>query len=254
MVLDRLRELQEADLQLRGLQHKKASHDRAAKVQVAQIARHQEQIEDLRGERLTARVATNEKELNVKQKRADIEKLRAQQMQIKDNRQFQALQNEIKFAQLAISKIEDDILSDLGDLEAIDTQIAEAEAALAREQQGLEDLKKQIEARKSDVDTEIEAHRRRRREIASALPGKVVDQFTRIADRLDGEALAPVIRQEDGGSFICGGCHMGLTQNTYVILAGHSDNLVACPNCTRILYLPGTGAARLRMDPYGEDA
>ena len=40
---------------------------------------------------------------------------------------------------------------------------------------------------------------------------------------------------------------MSLTQNTYVILAGHSDNLVACPNCTRILYLPGTG-------PYGEAA
>jgi len=240
MVLDRLRELQETDLELRELEQKKASHDRAARVQAAQIAKHQEQIEALHGKRRATRIATDEKELDIKQKHAEIEKLRAQQMQVKDNRQFQALQNEIKFAELAISKIEDDILSDLGDLEAVDAQIAEAEAALAREQEILEDLRKQIETRKSDVDTEIEACRSRRHQIASALPPKVVDQFTRIADRLDGEALAPVIREEDGGSFICGGCHMSVTQNTYVILAGHGDNLVTCPNCTRILYLADT--------------
>ena len=237
MVLDRLRELQEADLELRELQQRKASHDRTARVQTIQIAKHQEQIESLHEKRRAARIVADEKELDVREKQAEIQKLRGQQMQIRDNRQFQALQNEIKFAELAISKIEDDILSDLGDMEAIDTEIAEAEAALEREQDSLGELKKKIEARKSDVDAEIEACRGRRREIASALPPNVVDQFTRIADRLDGEALAPVIREEDGGSFICGGCHMSLTQNTYVILAGHGDNLVTCPNCTRILYL-----------------
>jgi len=237
MVLETLRELQEADLGLRELERKKASHDRAAKVQAAQIAKHKEHIEALRGKRRAARIVADEKELDIKQKQAQINKLRAQQMQVKDNRQFQALQNEIKFVELAISKTEDDILSDLGDLEAIDAEIARAEAALTREQKRLENLMREIEARKSDVDTEIEACRGRRQEIAAALPPKVVDQFTRIADRLDGEALAPVIHEEDGGSFICGGCHMGLTQNTYVMLAGRTDNLMTCPNCTRILYL-----------------
>ena len=78
----------------------------------------------------------------------------------------------------------------------------------------------------------------RRQAIASQVPKKIVAQFQRIADRLDGEALAPVIRDEEAGDFICGGCHMTVTQNTYVVLAGHSgDNLVTCPNCTRILYL-----------------
>ena len=237
MVLETLRELQAADLDVRQLERKKTSHDRAAKVQAVQIAKHKEHTQALRDQRQTTRITADRKELDVKQKQAEIEKLRAQQMQIRDNRQFQALQNEIKFAELAISKIEDDILSDLGDLETIDTEIAEAEAALARQKQTLEELKKEIEARKCDLDAEIEACRKRRQQIASVLPPRVVQQFTRIADRLDGEALAPVIRDDDGGSFICGGCHMSVTQNTYVILAGHGSNLVACPNCTRILYL-----------------
>jgi len=237
MVLDRLRELQEADLELRQLEHKKASHDRAARVQTAQIAKHHEAAQALRNQLKLARVAIDSKELDIKQKRAEIEKLRGQQMQVRDNRQFQVLQNEIKFAELAISKIEDDTLTDLGDLDAIETRIREAKAALVREEQALDLLKKDIEARKSVVDAEIEVCRTRRQNIASGLPPKVVDQFTRIADRLEGEAMARVVRDEAEGTFMCDGCNMSVTQNTYVILAGRGDNLVACPNCTRILYL-----------------
>ena len=75
--------------------------------------------------------------------------------------------------------------------------------------------------------------------IAQTLPGKVVDQFNRIADRLSGEALAAVIRDEDeeDGGYVCGGCHMSVTQNTYVLLASRTETLCACPNCTRILFL-----------------
>ena len=241
MVLDRLRDLQEADLELRRLEQKKAWHDRGAKVRADQIKKHQEQIEALKAEQRQARMAADRKELEVRQKRADIDRLRQQQMQIKDNRQYQILQNEIRFAELAISKIEDGILTDYGDFEAIAAKIKEAEQELARARTDLEATQKEIEARKSEVDAEIFAQRDKRDEIARSLPSAVVDQFNRIADRLDGEALAAVIRDEEedeeGGVFICGGCHMSVTQNTYVRLAGRSDNLVTCPNCTRILYL-----------------
>ncbi len=85
-----------------------------------QIARQKQEIEALRQKHKQARMAADKKELEVRQKRAEIEKLRDQQMQVKDNRQFSALQNEIKFAELAIGKFEDEILADMGDLEAVD--------------------------------------------------------------------------------------------------------------------------------------
>ena len=84
--------------------------------------------------------------------------------------------------------------------------------------------------------------------MASHLPPKIVEQFRRIADRFEGEALAPVLREEGGGDFVCGGCHMTVTQNTYVLLAGAgstAENLLTCPSCQRILYLPDSG-------PHGE--
>ena len=238
-VLDKLRELQAADQELRRLEQKKTAHDRALKVRADQIVKHQADIEALRLKQRGIRMSADKKELEVRQKQADIEKLRGQQMQVKDNRQFAALQNEIKFAELAISKYEDEALADLGDIEAVEVLIRKADVDLKRLHVELENTRKDVEAKKGSVDAEIAASRGRREKIAKGMPPRVVDQFDRIADRLDGEALARVIRDEDedDGGLACGGCHMSITQNTYVLLASHSENLCSCPNCTRILYL-----------------
>ena len=237
LVLDRLRQLQEADLELRRLQARKTAHDRAARVKADQIRAQEEHIETVRKRRHDARVRANLKELDVRQKRDEITRLKGQQLQIKDNRQFQILQNEIKFAELSITKLEDEILNDYEDIEAIEAEIKEAEKELVRHRQQLETVRRDIEAKKESVDAEIQAGRAKRDEIAATLPRDVVQQFDRIADGLDGEALAPVQLDEVEGTFVCGGCHISVTQNTYVLLRGRSEKLVACPNCTRILYV-----------------
>jgi hypothetical protein len=240
LVLDKLRELQDAEIELRRMEQSKAAHDRAARVRAEQITKHHAHIEALKAQQKQTRMAADKKDLDVRQKRAEIEKLRQQQMLVKDNRQFQALQNEMKFAELAISKFEDEILSDMGDMEAIDTQIKRAQEELKRLEADLAAARQEIAAKKAGVDAEIAARRQRRDEVAKTLPPRVVDLFNRIADRLDGEVLASVIRdeeEEDGTGYVCGGCHMGVTQNTYVLLASRSENLMTCPNCTRILYL-----------------
>jgi predicted nucleic acid-binding Zn-ribbon protein len=238
-VLDKLRELQQADLELRRLEQKKVAHDRAAKVRGEQIAKQKEHIESLRLKQREARMAADRKELEVRQKRGEIEKLRNQQTLVKDNRQFAALQNEIKFAELAIGKFEDEILADMGDIDAIETEIKHATEEIQRQEVELLGIRKEIAGKKDAVDAEIAACRKKRDAFASTLPHKVVDHFNRIADRLSGEALAAVIRDEDedDGGYVCGGCHMSVTQNTYVMLAGRNENLCTCPNCTRILYL-----------------
>jgi predicted nucleic acid-binding Zn-ribbon protein len=239
-LLDTLRELQDADQRLRALEQQKASHDRSIKVQAQQIQKHQEAIEACRQREKAARRTADAKELEVRSKREEIERLRQQQMQVKDNRQYQALQNEIKFAELAITKIEDDILNDYAEMEEIQKETQQAEQELAAEQQRLDAFRQKVESKKAEVDEEIDACRRHRREVAAQLPPKTVAKFQRIADRFEGEALAPVLREEGGGDFVCGGCHMTVTQNTYVLLAGGGnagDDLLTCPNCQRILFL-----------------
>ena len=237
MVLDRLRELQEADQELRRLQGRKTAQDRSVRIRAEQIESYQQHIEAIRKKRHDARVKADLKELEVRQKRADIERLKGQQLQIKDNRQYQILQNEIKFAELAIGKLEDDILNDYEDIETIDRELAQAQEELKQHQQELETLRRECEAKKDAVDAEIQTCHARRNEIAAPLPPDVVRHFDRIADRLDGEALAAVVLDEIEGTYVCTGCNMSVTQNTYVLLRGRSEKLVSCPNCTRILYV-----------------
>jgi len=239
LVLDKLRELQRADTDLRQLESQKAEFDRKVKVRTDQLARQEEGIEALRGKHRDARKVIDQKELDVRQKKSEIERLKGQQLQVKDNKQFAILQNEVKFAELAIAKFEDEILSGMEDVEAADAEVAKAKDALARSREDLEALRREIAAMQDGLDAEIARCRAAREEVARSLPPQVVEQFNRIADRLDGEALAPVIRddEEDEVVFVCGGCHMSITQNTYVRLAGRSEDLATCPNCTRILYL-----------------
>ncbi|MHC4097936.1 MAG: C4-type zinc ribbon domain-containing protein [Planctomycetota bacterium] len=56
----------------------------------------------------------------------------------------------------------------------------------------------------------------------------------------DGEALAVVDRQQEGKTeaYTCGGCFMGITAESVNLLMT-KDDIIRCPNCTRILVLGG---------------
>jgi predicted nucleic acid-binding Zn-ribbon protein len=61
--------------------------------------------------------------------------------------------------------------------------------------------------------------------------------FKRVAETYDGEAMA-IIEEQDGkaGAYSCGGCFMGITAETVNLLMTN-DDIIRCPNCTRILVL-----------------
>ena len=85
-VLEKLRLLQDADLEVRRMEQSKAAHDRALRVRSEQIAKHKQTIEALKVRQRQARMAVDKKELEVRQKRGEIEKLRQQQTLVRDNR------------------------------------------------------------------------------------------------------------------------------------------------------------------------
>ena len=237
LVLDTLRELQEADQELRRLEGQKAAQDRILRARAAQIEKRGGEVDALRKKHLQARKQANQKELEVREKRAQIERLKVQQLQIRDNRQYAALQNEIKFAELSISKLEDEILSDYEDIEAVEAQIREVEAEAAKQHKELDALRAEVERQKDQLDGQIQACRAHRKDIEDRLPSDVASRFNQIADRWDGAALVPVVRDEEEGTYSCTGCNMSVTQNVYVLLRGRSSKLLTCPNCSRILYV-----------------
>ena len=99
-------------------------------------------------------------------------------------------------------------------------------------------MKEAMSGRIAELESDIESLRPARNEAAAAVPQKQRDMFDRMADRFEGEAMAaiskPDRRREE---YACTACNMDLVVNIYNKL--HSrDELVFCPSCMRILYIP----------------
>ena len=61
--------------------------------------------------------------------------------------------------------------------------------------------------------------------------------FKRVTETYDGHAVALVEQQQSKkGAYSCGGCFMGITAESVNLLMT-KDDIIRCPNCTRILVL-----------------
>ena len=72
---------------------------------------------------------------------------------------------------------------------------------------------------------------------AQTIPPDMLEIFKRVAETYDGEALAVIDKQQGKTeTYTCGGCFMGVTAESVNLLMT-KDDIVRCPNCTRILVL-----------------
>jgi predicted nucleic acid-binding Zn-ribbon protein len=67
-----------------------------------------------------------------------------------------------------------------------------------------------------------------------------LDIFKRVAETYDGQAVV-TIEQSEGkaATYTCGGCFMGIAAECVNLLMT-KDDIIRCPNCTRILVLGDT--------------
>jgi hypothetical protein len=85
---------------------------------------------------------------------------------------------------------------------------------------------------------EIESIKPERAAAAAAVPAKARIAFDRLADRFDGEAMSALIKPDRRREeYSCSACMMDLVRDVYNKLHTR-DELVFCPSCQRILYIP----------------
>lgn len=177
-------------------------------------------------------------DLDLKTRDAHIEKLRSQQQTAKNNKEYQAFLVEINTAKVDRNKVEDEAMKVLEAVERGQNEAGALQAQLQAEQQKLQTLKQESGDTVAKLQAEVDALRPARDEAAKAVQLRARDAFERLAERYDGEAMSslskPDRRREE---YICTACNMSLVINVYNKL--HSrDELVNCPSCGRILYIP----------------
>jgi predicted nucleic acid-binding Zn-ribbon protein len=180
------------------------------------------ELEDLKKSRLDVEAEMTEME-------AGIKKSRQRLMEIKSNIEYKAMLKEIAFKEDQKDQRETKILEIMDQMEgrtrglaALDQQLQDQEAALAR-------LKKDLEAQVGQLNEELAVLDEKKRKLRKGLPPQLLKRYEFIRQRRNGTAIAPV---REG---VCLGCHMNILPQQFIDLQKGVE-IIQCPHCQRLLY------------------
>lgn len=177
-------------------------------------------------------------ELDVKTREARIDKLRLQQQNANNNKEYQAFLMEISTEKVDRGKAEDELLKVMEAIEKSQAELKDLTAHHDSESEKLSTLRGQIGDRVAALQLQVDELKPAREAAAEAVPQGFRQIFERLAERYDGEALSamskPDRRREE---YLCSACNMNLVADVYNRLHTR-DDLIYCTSCGRMLYIP----------------
>ncbi|MHC4482175.1 MAG: zinc ribbon domain-containing protein [Planctomycetota bacterium] len=236
-VLNGLTKLQSVENRLRVVKAKLARCRRNVIIQENQVRSLQNSLEAKKEEIQLTKVQSDRLELELKTRDEAIAKLRASLNAAKTNKEYAAVLTQLNTTKADNAKIENQILELMKDTEADEAECQEIQKQIDEQKQKLEQTRKETELSATKYEAEIEEIQDEWNQVAQTIQAEPLQIFKRVADTYDGEALAVVDRQEGKTeTYSCGGCFMGITTETVNLLLT-KDDIIRCPNCTRILVL-----------------
>jgi len=236
-VLNGLIKLQSVENRLRAGKAKLTRCRRNVVIQENRVRSLQNALEAKKEEIQLTQVQYDRLELELKARDEEIAKLRASLNTAKTNKEYAAVLTQLNTTKADNSKIETQILELLRDIEADEAECREIEKQIEEQKQLLEKTRAEAEVLAAKYQAEIDEIQKEWDEVAKTIPSEALTIFKRVADTYDGHAVA-VIEQPEGkrGVYTCGGCFMSITAESVNVLMSR-DEIIRCPNCTRILVL-----------------
>jgi predicted nucleic acid-binding Zn-ribbon protein len=227
--IEKLLLLQDRDRKIHRVQQELAQIGPERETYLTKATTTQAQLETARARIKQIESDRKRLELDVGVKKQQIEKYANQQLQTRKNEEYRALAHEIETCKADITKIED---QEIVLMEQAEETQKEA-TRLARENDEAKKLGEsqtaQLEQREQNLRKELAEIQAGRAALAAAVDESARARYERLS-RSKGENV--VVGVHHG---VCGGCHMKLPPQILVTCQGDKE-IVACPNCGRILY------------------
>ncbi len=158
-----------------------------------------------------------------------IKKSKARLLNIKSNKEYQAVLKEIEETQRANREREDQILTYMEELDLLQRRLKDKETELERVRRLHEEEKSAHQEELQEAQAQVTEHEIERRDMAAAVDAEVFNIYNRLKSRLDGQVVAWV------ENATCSACNMNIPPQMYNELQ-RMDALRFCPNCDRIIY------------------
>lgn len=172
-----------------------------------------------------------EKEMELQSKEDKIKKLQGQLYQLKSNKEYSAMEFEIKGLKADKSLLEEEILGVLDAADQAKGQCVRQKELLADEEKKAKAESEVLKSRAAELNASLSAYEEKRKAYAPNIDPKRLSQYEKILRSRDGMALVPVRNNS------CGGCHMELPPQV-VNEIQMQDKWMVCESCARILYWP----------------
>ena len=194
------------------------------------IKRKEIAVEEGESELKSFQMGVDNKELDLKGIEGEIDKFKVQLNQIKNNKEYSALKNEIGLKEADKSIIEDEVLKMMDGLEVERNKVIDLKNDVKQDEIELSKLAKAIEEDIKSIDDEINTVIARRDSLIETLEKGPKHHFQRLIKSTDGIAVAEVSNNA------CQRCFFTVTPQTINQLLSGKE-LVFCLSCGRILYL-----------------
>ena len=221
--------LQECDSMLAGLSAKKNSLPEKLQQIDEEFQRFKENISQsaMRYEKL--KTEREENELKVKKISEAMARSKEKLLDVKTNKEYQAMLKEIETAETSLGELESQIIILMEEMDELSAQVKQDQETLKQAEKNYLDDKKIIEEKLSSFDAESDEWNRKRSALQKNIPEDLLALYEKIRKRNQGVGVIPVWKA------VCSGCHMNIPPQLYNELQRSSD-LLSCPSCHRIMY------------------
>ena len=221
--------LQDRDMKFLRLEDELESLDPERESTKRESLNRQQVLEQSKQHMIQLEVRRKDLDNDVEAKKEQIQKYSQQQLETRKNEEYTALGREIDHVKEAISKIEDEELELMEQIDAYKPKIEEAKAVAEEAKTHEAKVLADFDEREKNIEKELDELEEELNTLSGELDAKMVKHYERLRDTKSGAVVVGV----DHGS--CGGCHMKL-QAQQLVDAKSGREMVTCPNCSRLLY------------------
>lgn len=230
--------LYKADMALREAQSRLDAATKNVRIQERRTNDLQAKMEAAQARLKQGQARSANLELDLKTRDEHIEKLRTQQQNARNNKEYQSFLVEINTQKLDRNKVEEQTMKALEEVERTSAELQSLSAQRDAEGTRLQTMKGEIGEQIAALQAEVDSLRPARDEAAEQVPPRATNMFERLSERFEGEALAALDRTHPKREeYVCTACNMDLVTDVYNRLHTR-DELITCPSCGRLLYIP----------------
>ena len=248
--LEHLIHLQELDLAAERYRRRETDIPALQSALDARLAARTAAVDAVKARIAGSQTARREVERDLAAVQSRLSKFKNQLMEVKTNKEYQAMQKEMSVAEqeisdfetrllerMEISDFETRLLERMEEADVLAVELKTAQAALASEQAEITRERRALEQERGNVANDLKNVSEDRARTAALVSAQALALFERVAQGRRGVAMAEA---RDG---LCTVCHVRLRPQVFNE-ARRNASIVQCDSCTRILYfVPAIPAA-----------